>query len=119
MARTLVAGGIATEKALDALRAEVEREINEAAARALAAPRPARDTAALWVFSSRRRPGVGRLSDRPGARRQARHDGGGHHRALKDELARDPRIVVFGQDVADCSREASLARCRAKAACSR
>ena len=108
MARALVARGIATEKALDAMHAEVEREIDDAAKRALAAPRPARDTAALWVFSPEVDPASEAFETEPAPEGKPDTMVAAINRALKDELARDPRIVVFGEDVADCSREASL-----------
>jgi len=108
LARTLVAGGIATEKALEAMHGEIEREINEAAKQALAAPRPARDTAALWVFSPDVDPASEAFSTAPMVEGKPDTMVAAINRTLKDELARDPRIVVFGEDVADCSREASL-----------
>ncbi len=108
MASALVAGGIATGKALEALHAEVEREINEAARQALTAARPARDTAALWVFSPDVDPASEAFSTAPVPEGKPDTMVAAINRTLKDELARNPRIVVFGEDVADCSREASL-----------
>ena len=114
LARALVDGGIATEKALEALHAEVEREINDAAKQALTAARPARDTAALWVFSPDVDPASEAFSPTPAPEGKPDTMVAAINRTLKDELARDPRIVVFGQDVADCSREASLDEVKGK-----
>jgi 2-oxoisovalerate dehydrogenase E1 component len=105
----LRANHLATDDDLRATLAEVEAQVNEAALAALQAPKPAKDTASLWVYS----PDVDPSSeafDTP-----ARHEGkadtmvGAINRTLKDEMARDPHIVVFGEDVADASREEALA----------
>src|SRR5215212_317911 len=43
--------GLATEEDLAAMGADVEREINDAALKALAAPKPPKNSAQLWVYS--------------------------------------------------------------------
>ena len=113
-ARYLIGERFATEKDLDALQASVDREVDAAAVRALAAAKPARDTAELWVFS----PDVDPTS--PAFATEAQPEGkpdtmvAAINHALKDEMARDPRIIVFGEDVADCSREANLEEVQGK-----
>lgn len=100
--------GFATEGDLETIAREVDTEINTAAEEAKKAKKPSPDTATLYVYS----PDVDPSSesfDTPAAT-------GGKpdtmvaaiNRTLKDEMARDPRIVIFGEDVADCSRESAL-----------
>ena len=108
MAEYLVANGIATAADLAATLAEVDAEIEEAAEKALQAPKPARSTATQWVYS----PDVDPTSaafDTP-AHPEGKPDTmvGVINRTLRDEMARDPRIVVFGEDIADASRDDAL-----------
>jgi 2-oxoisovalerate dehydrogenase E1 component len=114
LAAWLQAQGVLSEKDIEAIHSEVERELNDAASRALAAARPAPDTAALWVFSPTVDPGSDAFATpiepegRPDTMVAA------INRTLKDEMSANPRIVVFGEDVADCSRPASLEEVQGK-----
>jgi 2-oxoisovalerate dehydrogenase E1 component len=114
MARYLVDHRTLTESELEAMQAEVEREINDAAKRALAAPKPSRDTAALWVFSPDVDPSSDAFSTDPEPDGKPDTMVAAINRTLKDEMARNPRIVVFGEDVADCSREEHLEEVQGK-----
>jgi 2-oxoisovalerate dehydrogenase E1 component len=107
-ANFLRAKHIATEADLAATLAEVEAEINEAAHAALQAPKPGTDTAALWVYSPEADP-TSDAFDTP-AQPEGKADSmvAAINHTLKDEMARNPRIVVFGEDVADATRRDAL-----------
>jgi len=100
--------GLATDQDLAALRADVDREIEQATAKALAAPKPPKSTAELWVYSPTVDPASSAF-DTPAAP-EGKPDTmvAAINRTLKDEMARDPRIVVFGEDVADASKQDAL-----------
>jgi 2-oxoisovalerate dehydrogenase E1 component len=112
--RFLAAEGVATEDELRALREEVDREIAEATDRALAAATPEPESATLWVYSPEVDP------TGPAFETEARPSGDPKtvvdllNACLHDEMARDERIVVFGEDVADCSRETNLPAVKGK-----
>lgn len=113
----IVEEGFVTQDELQQIKDEVDREINEATDRALASPQPAPETAMQFVFS----PDVD-----PTAREFDTEDEAGTltgnagtmvdliNRCLHEEMARDTRIVVFGEDVADCSREENLEKVKGK-----
>jgi 2-oxoisovalerate dehydrogenase E1 component len=104
----LKAEGFASESELESIVKEVEREVNDAAERAKVAEKPGRETVELFVYS----PDVDPAS--PDFASTAVPEGkpdtmvAAINRTLKDEMTRNPRIVIFGEDVADCSREAAL-----------
>jgi 2-oxoisovalerate dehydrogenase E1 component len=108
MRALLLAEGLATEADLEQVAGEVDREIAEATNRALAAEKPARSSAADWVFSPEVDPSSSSFETAAETHGKPETMVAAINRTLRDEMAHNPRIVVFGEDVADCSREAHL-----------
>ncbi len=104
LAKHLTTNGYATEQDLAEMARDVERELNAAAEAALAAPKPGKDTAALWVFSPEVDPASSAFATEPAFEGEPDTMVAAINRTLKAEMARDARIVVFGEDVADASR---------------
>ena len=114
MAAVLRSQGVLSDRDLDALHAEVDRDIAEAATRALAAAKPAKDTAELWVYSPTVDPTSAAFSTPIQPEGKPDTMVAAINRTLKDEMAVNPGIVIFGEDVADCSRPASLEEVQGK-----
>ncbi len=123
----LLREGILKDEQITALEKEAEREAAEAAERALEAPLPEIASIPRHVYSEDLDPtrvafatetaqaaGIG-----PGKSASAK---GGAPRtmadlinaSLHDEMNRDPRIIVYGEDVADASREEALSEVKGK-----
>jgi len=112
--RRLVEEGIAGEDELEAIRAEVDREIEAATERAIEAPQPAPETALRFVYSPDVDPTSAEFSTEPRFEGEPTTMVDLLNAAMKDEMERDPRIVIFGQDVADASREGILDEVKGK-----
>ncbi|MDQ3486918.1 MAG: dehydrogenase E1 component subunit alpha/beta [Acidobacteriota bacterium] len=108
MAQFLSAEGIATEAQLEAIVKEVEQEVNAAADAAVKAEKPAPDTVTLYVYSPDVDPASDDFATEPAPEGKPDTMVAAINRTMKDEMARNPRIVMFGEDVADASREAAL-----------
>ncbi|PYT12530.1 MAG: dehydrogenase [Acidobacteria bacterium] len=113
-AQFLIERGVAPAAFLEALREEVDREVDEAAQSALAAPRPDPATVTRHVVSEEVDPTSARFAVPPGLSGEPRTMVDLLNDCLRDEMTRDGRIVVFGEDVADCSREEHLAQVKGK-----
>jgi 2-oxoisovalerate dehydrogenase E1 component len=100
--------GLAEEAELQAIAQDVQTEVNAAADQAIAAPKPTTDTVGLYVYSPDVDPTSDEFSTTPAAEGKPDTMVAAINRTLKEEMARNPRIVVFGEDVADVSREAAL-----------
>ena len=106
----LVDEKLATEDDLKRIYEEVDDEVNRAAEAAAAAPPPAKDTVTRYVYSPDIDPTAAAFDTAAAA--PASGDPKTMldliNACLLDEMTRNPGVVVFGEDVADCSRETAL-----------
>jgi 2-oxoisovalerate dehydrogenase E1 component len=118
MRARLLGEGILSEDELAVLELALDHEVAEAAERALAAPLPLVAEITKHVYSEDLDPTSAAFAseqnenDPQDAKPRTMADL--INACLHDEMRRDPCIVVFGEDVADASREEALAEVKGK-----
>ena len=117
----LLREGILDEKGINKIEKEIEEQIQADADRALEAALPQPETIYNYVYSPHLDPTAAAFETHPAyAAPETAADGKGSaaqnkssnktmadliNTTLRDEMCRDERIVIFGEDVADASRE--------------
>ena len=119
--KMLLKEGILDDEAIKQLEKEVDQEIQEATDRALAARPATPDSVTDFVYSPNIDPTSAAFDTQAVFPQPAPNPEGEGKKAptaktmadlinltLRDEMRRDERIIIFGEDVADCSRELYL-----------
>ncbi|HJQ99262.1 MAG TPA: thiamine pyrophosphate-dependent enzyme, partial [Candidatus Polarisedimenticolaceae bacterium] len=111
---TLVREGIVEREVLEALERQLDDEVAKAADEAMKSIRPEPASALEFVYSPKVDPtsaafeGAAALTGQPTTMVDLLNA------CMKEEMRRDERIVVFGEDVADASREETLPHVKGK-----
>jgi len=112
----LVANGHATDAEIAKMQEEVDAEVLAATDDALAQPQPGEDTIYYGVYS----PDVDPTSEQFDTEDDPQFSGEPTtmvdllNSTMRDEMRRDEKILVFGEDVADVSREEYLGKVKGK-----
>ncbi len=104
----LIRENILDEEGINRLEKEVDDEVQRATDRVLAAPLPAKDSIESFVYSPDLDPMSRAFETAPAPNQGDKTMADLINACLRDEMKRDDRIVMFGEDVADCSREQYL-----------
>jgi 2-oxoisovalerate dehydrogenase E1 component len=112
----LVAEGHATEAEIAKIQEEIEAEVNAATDAALAAEQPGPETIYRHVYS----PDIDPASEQFDTEDDPQFSGNETtmvdllNACMRDEMRRDQKILIFGEDVADASRETNLEKVKGK-----
>ncbi|MFW6199750.1 MAG: alpha-ketoacid dehydrogenase subunit alpha/beta [Gemmatimonadota bacterium] len=116
--RLILDEGFASEEELSTLEAEVEETVANAAEEAASHPQPEPDTATDHLYATERAPTSAEFDteESPDYPEEAEPTTMVDllNACLRDELEHDPRVLVFGEDVADVSREEIIDQVKGK-----
>ena len=110
----LVREGIATEGELRRIAQAADLEIQRATETALKARFPEKGSAPLYVYSPDVDPCSAAFETPPVFEGEPITMVDAINRTLHDEMERNEKVVVFGEDVADCSRDEDLQQVKGK-----
>lgn len=110
----LVGAGVLTVDEVEEVRKQVDEAVDLATEAALAAAWPEPSTAEAWTYSDTVDIAGAEWDVAPAPTGDPVAMGGAINATIASEMARDERIVVFGEDVADASREEVLDECKGK-----
>ncbi len=106
--------GVASAAELADIRRGIEREVGAAADRALQEPPPPTNSIYQFLYSDKVDPRSEFFAAQPAFRGEARTMIDSINLTLAEEMRRNQHVIVFGEDVADCSREQHLAEVKGK-----
>ena len=112
----LIEEKVIDQDGLQKIKDEVDALVSEAADLALASPQPDPKTIKQHIYSPEVDPTSRKFDTEAGA--ELSGNAGTMvdliNRCLHTEMARDTRVIIFGEDVADCSREQFLDKVKGK-----
>jgi 2-oxoisovalerate dehydrogenase E1 component len=106
--------GIVDQRTLEILTNEADKEVQQATEIALKAEQPAPETASNFLYSDKIDPTCDTFAGTPHFAGAPRTMVDEINLTIAEEMRRNPNVVVFGEDVADCSRESNLGTVKGK-----
>ena len=110
----LTSQGLLEEAEYARIQREVTATVEDATERALRAPAPPKGTTKRYLYSERVDPASSEFDTPARPTGDPRTMVDSINLTLHEEMARDERVVVFGEDVADCGKEEYLGKVKGK-----
>jgi 2-oxoisovalerate dehydrogenase E1 component len=110
----LIQEGLLNQRAIEEIIRDTDEEVQELAQKVLREAPPAPGSSFKFLYSDKVDPCAASFDTEPQLEGEPRTMIDSINRTLAEEMRRDPRVIVFGEDVADCSREEYLGEVKGK-----